>query len=310
MIISEKKDYLIYIDRLAKLFEKSFGKAIDKDYLKWRYAENPAGDLLVNVEVSDEDVIANYSASPVIMSIHGESSKTALSMTTMTDPDHMGKGLFPKLAAGLYKYMEESGYSMIWGFPNNNSHRGFINKLVWKDVYEIPTMKLSIGNQININEFYETDNQFNLEYNEIIPIENGVFVKKDQDYLKWRYLNNPINKYSNIVVRKGNKVSSFGVIKVYNDSLDIVDFQPSNQEEGFKLLNQVITFAKENKLKAINCWAPRHHFIHNLCEKAGFVNTSPITYLGFKYFNENNSLIEDLMNYNNWYLQMGDSDVY
>lgn len=309
MIIFEKKKYPLYIDRLANLFEKSFKKRIDKNYLNWRYVKNPVRELLVNVEINNEDVIANYSASPVVMSIYGENVKTALSMTTMTDPMHMGKGLFPKLATELYEHMEDNDYSLIWGFPNNNSHRGFVNKLKWNDVYEIPTMKLIVSNENKLNDFYETDNQFNLDYKEVVPIEKGIFVKKDKEYLKWRYHLNPINKYTNLVVRDIDSVSSFCVIKVYNESLDIIDFQPRNIDEGQKLLNQVVAFAHQKNLTTINCWAPRHHFTHQLYEKLGFFNSSPITYLGFKNFKKDSSS-EYLVNYNNWYIQMGDSDVY
>jgi len=133
--------------------------------------------------------------------------------------------------------------------------------------------------------------------------------KKDKRYLRWRYAENPINRYSNIVIKDHQDVLSFCVIKQYLNSLDIVDFQARNQHDGAELLDQTVAYASNNRLEFINCWAPRHHFFHQLCEKAGFINAEPITYLGFRQLSEKDGMkVSD--NYTDWYIQMGDSDVY
>jgi hypothetical protein len=307
-MILDRRSYEVNLDKLVVLFKKSFNRQISSQFFKWRYLGNPMNELLICAEKDGESFISNYSASPVMMNGNNKVVKSALSMTTMTDPDYAGQGLFPKLAKELYEYMGTLNYEMIWGFPNINSHRGFINKLEWINVYEIPTMKLfQIPKNIERVEV-TTDNNFDLDYIIPEPIANGIFVIKDKSYLKWRYLNHPFNSYENVVLIHENVVTSFCVIKEYQGSLDIIDFQAKDPDEGYMLLLQVIHLASVKNLTTINCWAPRHHFMHTLCEKLGFVNKEPITYLGFKNISGGKELIS--CNYSDWYLQMGDSDVF
>ena len=55
----------------------------------------------------EDKLIGHYAASPIELIIDGEKIKTALSMTTMTDPEFGGKGIFSKLASSLYREMED-----------------------------------------------------------------------------------------------------------------------------------------------------------------------------------------------------------
>lgn len=301
--------YLQEIPQLVRLFQRSFDRSLDPQYLKWRYLDNPLKELLVNVHIEDAIIVANYSASPCMLNIDGHSVKTALSMTTMTDPLFAGRGLFSKLASELYKYMIEKEYTMIWGFPNTNSHYAFINKLDWIDTYELPTMKLVLRDKVSKGLNIEIDDQFLLNYEQSQHLAGLIHVVKDKKYLQWRYARNPLNQYTNLVLVHDGYVSSYCVVKVYQQQLDIIDFQAKNRDEGQLLLRQAIQFATDKNLDAINCWAPRHHFMHGLCERLGFINREPITYLGARALNPalHNKNIYD---YSNWFIQMGDSDVY
>jgi hypothetical protein len=301
--------YLQEIPQLVGLFQRSFGRSLDPQYLKWRYVDNPCQDLLVNVHFENEAIVANYSASPCMLKIDGQSVKTALSMTTMTDPMFAGRGLFNKLACELYEYMTEKNYAMVWGFPNSNSHYAFMNKLKWVDIYEIPTMKFVLNKRVEKNIIYTSDNQFLLNYERSQYLGDLIHVVKNAKYLQWRYASNPNNQYTNLVISQHGCVSSYCVIKRYNQQVDIVDLQAQNRDEGQSLLLQAIQWASENDLGAVNCWAPRHHFMHGLCERLGFTNGEPVTYLGARTLSTvpQSKRIND---YSRWYLQMGDSDVY
>jgi len=154
------------------------------------------------------------------------------------------------------------------------------------------------------------DNSFELNYENITVDSALLSVEKDQSYLKWRYGNNPVNKYLNMVIKSDQVVSSYCILKHYlSHSLDIVDLQVKDKSDGRNLINNVIKYAVESGVENINCWAPRHHFMHPIYEKFGFTNCEPITYFGARALNENKDKI-DFLNYNSWYIQMGDSDVY
>lgn len=308
-VLLDRDWYENLIGNMAELFEKSFGKIINNQYLHWRYLENPINDILVAVSIEDKCVVANYSASPCLICIEDKVYKTGLSMTTMTEPNYRGRGLFPQLANELYNYMTSSDYLMVWGFPNVKSHQIFNKYLWWTDICTIPMMQLSLMNcKKEVSNPY-FDNEFNLNYMESKSIESLIHVKKDTQYLRWRYSNNPINSYENFVISHGNNVSSFCVTKFYMDSIDLVDFQVDNLDEGEYLLRQVISFGLNSGCRFINCWAPTHHFMYSLCEKVGFRNSTQNTNFGFNAFN-NTDYKYYLEHYENWFIQMGDSDVY
>jgi len=295
---------------ILSLFSQCFGREMKANFWEWRFLNNPVCQCLIYLAWDNETLASHYAVSPVVVSIEDEDYLTNLSMTTMTHPKYRGLKLFPKLAEEIYNQMKEFNHLMVWGFPNNKSHRTFIRDLAWKDIYEIPTMQLDLV-QNNKKYFVNivTDNQFDLDYVDRFHSPQLMHVKKDKQYLRWRYAEHPVNQYTNIVIAEDRKVSSFCVVKKYLNSLDIVDFQSLDEQEGKNLLTQIISFANLNNLDFINCWAPRHHFFHSLCEKAGFINKEPITYLGFRQLsNTNMGRVSD--NYSDWYIQMGDSDVY
>ena len=117
----DKEEYLQKIPELCNLFNKCFKKDISPESLKWRYVDNPASDLLVSVEMDSGKIIANYSASPCVMNFDGELIKSALSMTTMTDPDFIGHGISSTLANQVYDLGRDLGYNAIIGFANSSN---------------------------------------------------------------------------------------------------------------------------------------------------------------------------------------------
>lgn len=314
-MIATKNLYFAKLSDLVSLFSKSFHKDIQEDFFKWRYVNNPLGDLLASFEFDNGKLIANYSASPCLVQYNEQIIRTALSMTTMTDPDYSGGGLFTKLAQELYSHMGNIGYHLIWGFPNRYSHRGFIKYLGWFDIYEIPTMTLYLKDinplQEDVSSDIQEDNLFLLDYTNTQRYKNLIYVVKNETYLRWRYANNPINKYRNFIIAKDKKVSSYCVVKIYSDeSLDIVDLQPSNQEEAEKLIKYVIFFALSQYVMTINTWVPLHFFTHGIFEKIGFVNSAPVTYFGARILDSIQVADDMCRAFSNWYIQMGDSDVY
>ena len=304
---------------IENLFRICFKRDIPKAFLEWRYIDNPAHEFLASVLVHNDRIVSSYSASPCLLLFREKCRKAALSMTTMTHPEFTGKGLFPQLAQELYETMKSTNHSIIMGFPNKNSLWGFTNKLDWHIVYEIPTMHLKITDiktkfcksLLADNNSLIRDDQFVRAYQDCISLNNLIHVKKTAEYLRWRYTLHPNNEYKNFaIINKNNQVSSYCIFKRYLiDHIDIVDFQPANLDEAEVLLSHLIQHCTKNRFSAIACWAPRHHFIHSLLLKVGFSNKEPISYFGLRCLNDELD-IGFASNFSNWYLQMGDSDVY
>ena len=91
--------------------------------------------------------IAFYGVIPCFMQCNGEQVLAAQSVDTMTHPDYRNKGLFVELASRTFELCSQVGIKLLFGFPNQNSLPGFINKLDWQmaermDCFVIPVKTL------------------------------------------------------------------------------------------------------------------------------------------------------------------------
>ena len=132
---------------ILALRRATFGE-VDKERLlpevwKWQFIDNPAGPGCMRLADHDGTIVGQNSAIPTrfnLASRPGIESILALSCDTMTHPAYRKQGMFTTLAEELYAELaERSGITTVWGFPNANSHPGFVGKLGWFDIYEFPT---------------------------------------------------------------------------------------------------------------------------------------------------------------------------
>lgn len=311
-MIVKKSEWPIIREKLEVLFLESFGMPIQPGYLDWRYVDNSQEQLLFSLEIAANNPVASYSAFPVELISDGNTYRTAMSMTTMTHPFWRGRGLFQNLAAELYAQAEVQQITAVWGFPNANSHPTFNGKLGWSDIYEIPTMMLDLAKAHLEKIFFSTevqrDDEFSFNYSEL-PMDGLIRVHRSKSYLSWRYARNPVNRYQNFVLSQNGKVSSYVVTKSYGDGIDLVDIQPANPEEARVLLAHIAKLSLDKGLRHLCCWAPTHHSVHGVLERLGFENSAPITYFGGRELIPT-ATPPGWLDYKNWYIQMGDSDVY
>lgn len=303
------QEFEVYLPSLNELFSLAFDRDLHSSFLEWRYLKNPSNELLVAVAIENNKVVANYSASTVLMKYNNEIHKTAISMTTMTHPEYNGRGLFTSLAELLYEEMSRRSYSFIWGFPNDNSHGVFLKKLQWENIYEIPTFtkKINIPLDLNVDDNYvfSFDNNFN-NFIEQKHTQDKYHVFKDKEYYKWRYLNNPVNKYYNIIIKENGTMIGNLIYKEYKQSIDIIEINGNNDYAKQQLVIYLIKELGNNDFETVNSWISMYDPLHLFFERIGFTNTVPITYFGGRKLNKYNSM----MSYQNWHIQMGDSDVY
>lgn len=304
-----------YLSEIESLYKDCFGKLNTDDYFKWRYLNNPYDDIQIIVAINASKLVSFYAVSPRELLFKNQTFKTAISLNTMTHPDYRGRGLFVTLADKLYKNLYNQGYEMVWGYPNNISHRTFISKLQWNNIYEIPTLENNIGD-INIDKIsckkkfkIVNDNSFNNDYDKLSLDASKFIVNKDSSVLKRRYYNNPNNEYINYCIIDNNAVSSFIVAKKYNDQINIIDYIYKSKDEFFSLFNKIINLCYDTDIKKVTLWNSIDSDLRNDLEKLGFYNNYPIRYFGGRLLNTKISK-DDFLNWNNWMLSMGDNNEY
>lgn len=306
---------------ILALFKAAFGKDISLDFWKWRYANNPFTDNKMINMMWDGDILAgHYAVSPVDLNIEGDIVRTALSMTTMTHPSYNGKGVFTSLAEDLYKHISQNeGVEAIWGFPNLNSHYGLNTKLGWSDIATVPTLRLNrqrfntlVPVNYTVNEVFTDQHQILLD----TYSKAKIIINKTTSYLNWRYTCNPTNTYY-ILNTDDTKDEHFVVFKVFEpfDNLGIKEIDIVEQGFGASLsvirslLGGILQFAIDQKieLNSINTWMPIHDSRHVLLERCKFILDTPITVFGSRTYT---ARANKLLNFKNWSLTMGGSDIY
>lgn len=119
------------LDSYAGLFQQCFPAAtqLNPAYLKWLYADNPAGGVIGFDAWDGETLAAHYVCIPAMAIVNGRPDRVLLSLNTATHPGFQGKGLFTKLAELTYGKGADEGYAAVYGVANANSTPGFLRKL-------------------------------------------------------------------------------------------------------------------------------------------------------------------------------------
>lgn len=302
------------LKQISDLFHLCYKKPMPEGFWNWRYRNNPFTEkLFIRLMYDGENLAGHYAVSPIKMKVNDNVFMAALSMTTITHPDYSGRGVFKTLAESVYDEMKASGLKMVMGFPNKNSHYGLINKLHFKDVFQIPMLTRSTESLKKIDAVYDhveacTDDIVNTYFNR----ENGVF--KDANYLKWRYDDCPYSKYYKIEVTT-DAIKNLAIFKSYNlvgssCEVDIVELKGELSDLTItSTLNAIkeILFEEGLNVAKYNIWCNLYSKDYRHHEKAGFVPDLPITYLGMRTFDESIPIRENL---GSWNICLGDSDVY
>lgn len=301
--------------QILALFRQSYGRALSEPSWAWRFRKGPAGPGVIYLCWDGDLLAAHYAVTPLGVRIQGKDWIAALSGTTMTHPNYRGQRLFPKLAQATYDHLARSGMAMVWGFPNLFSHRGLIRDLGWRDIYEVPALRLplnpglSLPTSSRILELERFDSRFDGLW-ERVRDDYGVIAKRDRKHLQWRYEWNPGGGYRILAWVEGGVLLGYALLKRFYTELQVVDILTvQDPKVGIALIAQAAQIALENSALGLSLWLNVTHPLHHALEKLGFRNGEPVTYFGGLALQAGLSGA-GLYEFRNWYLTMGDSDVF
>lgn len=234
------------LDELITLSKSyySTGDIIDKSYLNWQYLYNPAGApfLFTSKEKSTGNLAGQYLVIPLEYQVMGKTVSGSLSLNTLTHPDHQGKGLFTKMANATYVDCAENDNYFTIGFPNPLSYPGFVRKLDFSHLGDIPLLikplkplniflsyfkkeKQKHGGEITFNqvipnseikEFDFNNDKDQIKYNSFwnkIKVNYPISSNKDFQFLKWRYSDHPTKKYKVFYSHKNNEITGIIILQ-------------------------------------------------------------------------------------------------
>jgi GNAT superfamily N-acetyltransferase len=128
------------------LYKASFGEDMSMEFLLKKYDTSEFGANNIGyIAYHNTGEPAAYSGVfPCRAVLDGKTYLCAQSGDTMTHPSHRGKGLFINLAKATYELARKEGIQFVFGFPNDNSYHGFVNKLDWIHKENLNSYKIRV----------------------------------------------------------------------------------------------------------------------------------------------------------------------
>ncbi|HAP17764.1 GNAT family N-acetyltransferase [Butyricimonas virosa] len=316
----EVKDFQFGDEKdILSLFEITFGRFMRQDVWQWRFQNNPAGRFCIKLMWENDKLVGHYAVSPFDVNIDSGLYQASLSMTTMTHPDYNGRGFFKVLATELYKTIyEQYDIKLVMGYPNKNSHYGFIKNLKWKDLAVVHHLVLDTSclKRVKSDQIFLTNNFRGVHASLLKRISSAfcLSVERSVEYLNWRYVDNPLNKYYIFEYVDDVGLRGFLVVKLYSmldGTYGLFIMENGIEGENISLLpiflSHIFSFFSE-KISTINTWLPLFDRRHIFYEKNGFMLGGKPTYWGVRFLDPKFDLLGS--DVRNWYYSYGDSDVY
>jgi len=249
--ITNKDELVEFYAEINALFERSFGKPLEKMLWNWAYIDNPIGSPVVTIALSDRRIVGHYAVIPMPLRNEVSKLKSYLSMTTMVDPDYRGRKLFTALAERTYSKIKElREETLVYGFPNNNSAPGFIKNLGWNILTDVKLFKSPSSEIDKILDLFKENKKNNSFTIDLFKKEfyqwrskkpggswfeySGVEFKENGSGLDIMKINEPENKF--VIDRELSFISKLDDVE--NSGIKVVD--SIDYPFGYRLLNSKI----------------------------------------------------------------------
>lgn len=147
-----------YLNEILAMTQEQYGSDNDisnLDFLQHQYFENPMGDALIDLAVDPDsgDLAGQYVVWPMRFLVFASETPCVCSLNTLTRRTYRGQGIFCGLAETTYHRALGSGYFFCYGAPNPNSYSGFIKRLDFKELGQMPLMLRPLRPSHMVREF-------------------------------------------------------------------------------------------------------------------------------------------------------------
>ena len=306
--------------KILELFSAAYGgRKMSEQYWEWMFAQGPFGPGVITLLFEGEKLIGHYALAPMDIFVCRAPVRALLSMTTMTHPDYGKQGIFSHLLRETCERSAELGFTLVYGFPNDNSNPGFI-KQGWKNFGKVeeyvcgaPSVSARLLPGIaSINRFEaEADRLWEQAASHV-----GITVARKAAYLNWRFFDHPTARYRAHGFFSGSRLRGYVVTKVYAPEGKpakghLIDLAACSVAEARVLVQTGLNALGAHSVTEVSAWFPHDSYAGIACRQEGFLPRETETNWGVMLFKpEDEVLREQLKCPGNWYLTMANSDVY
>lgn len=289
------------------------GGSIDLDYWRWKFKRAPAGSSIIFVAANKNRIIGHYAIIPIKMKIFSESLLGSQAEDAVTDPHYKRQGIMIELFKRALMEAGKRGMTVTYGFPNKQSGPGHL-KAGWRLICEVPKLiKIlnikKVSSHINYKmlqlpmrlvlkaydlfrdfepspsrnniKIFKTD-AFDQRSNDLwenASRDYDFIVERRMEYLNWRYIQNPLFKYTIYTAQEGKKLTGYIVLQDSESSeykgvkfgfISDLLCEPNNRKVLSDLVTKAIIHFREKDVDLIRCQMMRGNQYYNMLKKHGF----------------------------------------
>lgn len=242
----EEQDYL-------DLYNYAHPVSMSGEYWFWRNTMSPAGCSMIETAWDGGRLVGAYGLVPVKLSAGGKTVYGGFSDIAVTHPDYRYRGIFSALGKSLYRRAGEAGIKFVYGFPTEHSRHGFQKNLGWELVRECRMMACwgcggagRAAESMDIDSAESIGDEFDTLWKRLEsgPFRGNILAVRDREYLKWRFIKHPENRYRIFIARDVTAPAGYMAVRqlaeageAYADIVDImaVDVHCFRELAGFAL---------------------------------------------------------------------------
>jgi GNAT superfamily N-acetyltransferase len=283
------------------------------EYWEWKFKKNPAGSPIIWLAECGARVIGHCSIIPIRMKVGNSYVIGGLTCDLATHPDYEGKGIFSSLLNRCIMDAAENDIILTWGFAAAHlgpvykryqriGHICFLNRMIkvldWEPLLtryvsnrylvhaiarvlsKLRRSKPACENSIIIKEISHFDDNIGIFWQEISQ-HFTIIVERDQEYLNWKYVDQPENEFTIYLAVEKNKILGYSVLcKTRHEDLtignivDILGFGDHRNVVGSLIFRSLEHFRKSG-VSMVNCTIPEKHPYKSILSEAGFI-TDPL----------------------------------
>jgi hypothetical protein len=309
-------------EKIYTLFSKYTSYKRDAAFWVWINRLLSEKKSIISVAEANNQIIGHYAIIPRNCIINKKTYRTGLGIHAFVDPEYRDSISIFDITSHAYRFAKENEIDFIYGFPNQN-YRLVQEKIEkWKKVALFNAFEKDANNFDPAGPIFKWE-LFNLkDFDKIFILNelaeefgnsNDIYFSKPLPFIVNRYLYHPQNIYQTWLLKDIDKYVGFIVTKIFNSENEkrahIIDYVLSPEYETDTLIADFeIKFSLV--VDKFVLW-PFSNKFHKSLLKRNFSESGFETFFGIKFLSESaKKATDDILNFNNWHLTMGDSDAF
>lgn len=257
-------------EQILELFARSFQPPRTREHFDWKFRRDPFGNERISLTFDDSGrLVGHYAAYVVPFHDRGHDLLANQIGDTMTDGAvrHVGRGptsILGRTALHFYDTFCEGKVAFNYGFNVANIQR-FSLKFLRSDRVEPVTYRVRgplqpISRLARWPRGYQLElmTEAGAEFDELFARAAPAYaflVRRDAEYLRWRYLARPDAAYVLVAIRKWRRLAGWIVFRLRDGRFSWGDalFDPRHPDAVEVVLRHVVP---SYPIREIECWFP------------------------------------------------------